>query len=101
MIVTENSRENGMPRPTTTPLRKPITATTSTITSTSAVRMLPSSSRTCSSANSAWFCDTTSSMPAGREARAASTIATTSPTLSMTLALARFFTAMAIASRPL
>ena len=41
MMITENNRDTGMPNPTITPLRKPIAATTITITSANAVMMLP------------------------------------------------------------
>ena len=46
-----------MPSPTIAPLRKPMAATTTIITSASAVKMFPCSSVTCCSAQGAWSCE--------------------------------------------
>ena len=45
-MMSANRNDTGMAAPTMSPARNPIAATTSTITSTSAVRMLPCSSFT-------------------------------------------------------
>ena len=55
-IVIANRNDTGTDNATITPLRRPIEATTTIITSASAVMMLPCSSVTCSCANGAWSC---------------------------------------------
>ena len=54
MKISENRNETGMASPTMTPLRNPIAATTSTMTSANAVKMLPCSSTTWRRAPGAW-----------------------------------------------